>query len=304
MLSGKLSVIMPAYNEAEFIESNVRETVETLSSFGYDFEVIVVDDGSPDFTHLSALRARLHYPNRVRVVRYDDNQGKGNALICGVSYATGRYIAFLDADMDLHPQQLPLFLELLETKNADAVIGSKWHPNSNVGYPALRRLYSRAYYALIWLLFGLPVRDTQTGIKVFRSDVLRRVFPRVLVKRFAFDIEVLANAQRLGYRITEAPVTLEFRRKLGRIKAGDVYRMFLDTLAIFYRMKILRYYDSADSGFRFAEPVGMRELDSANSRRRALATSTWSNEAVKDLTELGDRYGRSSYYCCPASVTR
>ena len=243
MLDGKLSVVMPAYNEAEFIQQNVTETVRTLSEIGYDFEVIVVDDGSPDDTHLSAVRARLAHPEHVRVVRYDRNAGKGNALICGSSYATGKYIAFLDADMDLHPEQLPVLFEILESKNADIVVGSKHHPLSRVTYPALRRVYSLTYYALIRVLFGLPLRDTQTGLKVFRADALRAVLPLLLAKRFAFDIELLANAHRRGFKIVDAPVTLNFRRTLGRIKLKDVFIVLLDTLAIFYRMRILKYYD-------------------------------------------------------------
>ncbi len=237
---------MPAFNEAQFIEHNVKETVKVLTTFEYDFEVIVIDDGSYDDTHLAALKARMTHPEKVRVVRYDRNKGKGNALICGTSYATGDYVVFLDADMDLHPEQLPTFFEILEAQNADVVVGSKFHPLSNVDYPPIRRIYSALYYAMVRLLFGLPIRDTQTGIKVFKTEVLRRVFPRVLVKRFAFDIEMLANAHRLGYKICEAPVTLRFRRIFGRVLMADVRNVFLDTIAIFYRMKIIRYYDRVE----------------------------------------------------------
>jgi glycosyltransferase involved in cell wall biosynthesis len=243
MFSGKISVIMPAYNEAQYIESNVKETVRTLHDFGYQFEVIVVDDGSPDNTHLHALRARSLHPDHVRVVRYDRNRGKGNALICGVSYALGEYVVFLDADMDLHPEQLPLLLEIMSDSGADAVIGSKHHPLSSVTYPPLRRVYSLGYYALVKLLFGLPLRDTQTGLKVFRSRALYDVIPRLLAKRYAFDIELLANIHRRGYRVVDAPVTLNFQRTLGRIRIGDVLSVLKDTCAIFYRMRILKYYD-------------------------------------------------------------
>jgi hypothetical protein len=97
------------------------------------------------------------------------------------------------------------------------------------------------------LLFGLPLRDTQTGLKVFRREVLQRVFPRILAKRFAFDIEVLANAHRLGFKLVDAPVTLEFKRGLGRIRWKDIRATGLDTLAIFYRMYILHYYDRFES---------------------------------------------------------
>jgi len=242
-MTRKISVVMPAYNEAENIVSNLRQTVETLGRSGYDFEVILVDDGSPDQTYLQAAKLLALHPELVRVVHYDHNQGKGNALMCGTWFARGDYVAFLDADMDLHPQQLPVLLEMLETRKADVVIGSKLHPNSSVNYPLKRRLYSFVYYLIVRTLFGLPLKDTQTGLKVFKREVLQRVFPRILVKRFAFDIEVLANAHRLGYKIVDAPVTLHFTRAFGRLHLHDVRDVMMDTLAIFYRMHILQYYD-------------------------------------------------------------
>ena len=259
MLNGSISVIMPAYNEATHIVDNLREVVDALAG-RCDYEVIVVDDGSPDRTYREALKFAAPDASRVRVVRYDENLGKGNALMCGTWFARGDYIVFLDADMDLHPSQLPLFFAILEKTGADAVIGSKRHRASRVDYPFVRRLYSIAYYSLIRIMFGLPIKDSQTGLKVFRSEVLQRVLPRILVKRFAFDIEVLANAHRLGYRIVDGPVRLEFRRKAGRIRFRDAWNILVDTLAIYYRMYILRYYDRVDypmlDDLRLAESVG------------------------------------------------
>jgi glycosyltransferase involved in cell wall biosynthesis len=244
-----LSILMPAYNEASSIAQNVCETVETMHSLGIDFEIVVIDDGSMDGTHAAASDALRTWPEHVRVVRCSRNEGKGNALICGACYAKGDYVAFLDADMDLHPEQLAGFFTIMEARNADAVIGSKFHPDSKVDYPPVRRLYSFIYYMLVRALFGLPVRDTQTGIKLFKRPVLEMVLPRVLVKRFAFDLELLANVHHFGYRIVEAPVTLNFQRVCSRLRLPAVWNVLLDTLAIFYRMRILRYYDRPE---RFA----------------------------------------------------
>lgn len=266
MIEGKISVVMPAYNEARHIVSNLRETVDTLAAAQYDFEVIVVDDGSPDKTYLEAAKLLSSHPERVRVVHYAENQGKGNALMCGTWFARGQYIVFLDADMDLHPVQLPTLLGVMEAQEADVVIGSKRHPLSHVNYPRHRRLYSAVYYTLIRAMFGLPVKDTQTGLKVFKREVVDRVFPRILVKRFAFDVEVLANAHRLGYKIVDAPVTLTFQRAFGRIKLRDVCAILRDTLAIFYRMHVLHYYDRKEPAWLFdlPRPVAARELERAD----------------------------------------
>jgi glycosyltransferase involved in cell wall biosynthesis len=238
-----LSILMPAYNEARSIAENVCETVDTMRALGIQFEIVVIDDGSLDGTHTAAIEALRAWPDLVRVVRCRRNRGKGNALICGTSYSKGEYVAFLDADMDLHPEQLENFFEVMKAKDADVVIGSKFHPDSKVEYPRLRRIYSFFYFMLVRLLFGLPVRDTQTGIKLFKREVLERVLPRVLVKRFAFDIELLANAHHFGYRVVEAPVEVNFTRVCSRLRLPAVWNVFVDTLAIFYRMRILRYYD-------------------------------------------------------------
>jgi hypothetical protein len=109
---------------------------------------------------------------------------------------------------------------------------------------------------LVRSLFGLPVRDTQTGIKLFKREVLERVLPRVLVKRFAFDLELLANVHHFGYRIVEAPVVVNFNRVCSRLHLPAVWNVFVDTLAIFYRMRILRYYD---------RPERLRAIDRAGS---------------------------------------
>jgi len=238
-----LYILMPAYNEAHSIAENVCETVETMHELGIDFEIVVIDDGSMDGTHTAASNALRAWPDHVRVVRCTQNEGKGNALICGASYAKGDYVAFLDADMDLHPEQLASFFEIMNARDADVVIGSKFHPDSKVDYPPPRRVYSFFYYVLVRTLFGLPVRDTQTGIKLFKRPVLDHVLPRILVKRFAFDLELLANVHHFGYRIAEAPVTLNFQRVCSRLRLAAVWNVFLDTLAIFYRMRILHYYD-------------------------------------------------------------
>jgi glycosyltransferase involved in cell wall biosynthesis len=242
-IEGMVSILMPAFNESENISSNLREVVDTFREFADSFEVILIDDGSGDDTYLHAARVLRDHPEFVRVVRYDKNEGKGNALVAGAAYVKGDYVVFLDADMDLHPNQLPVFFEIMEARNADAVIGSKWHPASDVSYPSLRRVYSLGYFLMVRVLFGLPLRDTQTGLKLFRTALIADVIPRVLSKRFAYDIEILAVAHRRGYRIVDAPVRLEFRRTLGRLKLPAVWRTFLDTLAVFYRMHFLHYYD-------------------------------------------------------------
>ena len=237
---------MPAYNEADHIVANAEETIKTFKEFGCPWELIIMDDGSPDGTYERSLELVKRYPHQVLAKKNPYNLGKGRALKKALHYISGDYVIFLDADLDLHPIQVQTLFDIMRLDNADIVIGSKLHQNSVVDYPAQRRLISYGYYALVKILFNLPCHDTQTGLKLFKTEVLRKVFPRILIKQFAFDLEVLVNAHHLGYKIAEAPIRLTTQRKYGRIGMGSIFATFWDTLAVWYRMYVLKYYDRID----------------------------------------------------------
>lgn len=241
----KISVIIPVYNEESDIYSNLDETATVLKgAFDQNYEIVAVDDGSRDHTYREMEKAARKL-NKVKAVKLDVHQGKGAALRYGFHFATGDLVAFLDADLDLHPGQLVSFYKIMEKTHSDIVIGSKRHPESVFDYPKRRRVLSFFYQLLIFILFGLPVSDTQVGLKLFKYEVLKKVFPKLLIKAFAFDLELLVNAYHLGYQVVEAPITRSFDRETrwGNIRFQDIRNMLIDTLAIFYRMYILKYYD-------------------------------------------------------------
>ncbi|MBE9528643.1 MAG: glycosyltransferase family 2 protein [Proteobacteria bacterium] len=249
LFKGKISVLMPAFNEGHHIYENLRETHKVFSRSKCKFEILLIDDGSSDNTFSEAERA-LHDLGSIVPVRTESNHGKGNALRKGFAHVTGDYVVFLDADLDLHPKQIHDMLRVMRDQQAHVIVGSKHHPDSKLNYPPLRTVFSKVYAIALKVLFNLPLRDTQTGLKVFQYEVLADIFHRVLCKRYAFDVELLANAHHFGYKIVESPVALDYRSevKWGRIKPIDVYHMGIDTLAIFYRMHILKYYDHAAPG--------------------------------------------------------
>lgn len=243
MYKGKLSVLLPAYNEEAVIYNSALLTAEKIAGFMEEYEVLVIDDGSTDNTIKEVRRAEQRNP-AIRLVSYYPNAGKGNALRVGTEAAMGEYIAFCDADMELDPSQLEDYMQLLIKEKADVVIASKLHPDSQVDYPLIRRVCSYAYYLLLRIFFRLNTKDTQTGLKLFRAEKLKPVMKQVLVKRFAFDVEILSIIRSRGGKISSAPVKLNFKRgTFGRIKFGDVINMIIDTAAVFYRLKILHYYD-------------------------------------------------------------
>jgi len=236
----KLSVIMPAYNKGRVILKTIEEIEKVLNQLKLDHEIIVVDDGSTDDTYEQALKASQSIPS-VKVLHYVPNGGKGKALKYGFGFVTGDLVLFMDADMDLHPRQIKTFLEYMRTTGADVVIGSKRHPESKVIYPSQRRFLSKAYQLFVGFFLKLPVSDTQVGMKLFKVDALRKTFPKILVKRWAFDVELLVNIIHHGYKVVEAPIDLNFRR-FSTVNFKTIPNMFLDTCAIFYRLRIQRYY--------------------------------------------------------------
>ena len=239
-----LTVVVPFYNPGPRFAAHLRQVVDALEATGATFEVLAVSDGSTDGS--SALAEGLR-PEVVRVITFDENQGKGAALRAGFDAGHGRWLGFIDGDGDLPAALLARFVELLMREQPDVLMGSKRHPTSQVAYPPLRRLYSWAYQQGNRVLFRLPVRDTQTGVKFVRREVLSDVLPKMLEKRYAFDLELLVVAWHLGYRrFVEAPVTI-VERFTSTISLRAVWHMLIDTLAIYYRLRVLHHYDSRDA---------------------------------------------------------
>lgn len=239
---GKLSIVMPAFRLAAVITENL-ERVCALFRGSVPFEVIIVDDGSSDATAARIRGLAAAHPE-IKPLLLHSNSGKGAALMQGFTHSTGTHVLLLDADLDIPPEQTPVFFKIMRRRNADVVIGSKRHPRSRLDYPWQRRLASIVYYGMARLLVGVPVRDTQTGMKLFRRPALKYAFDRILVKHFAFDLEVLSILHNAGYRIAEAPVEIQFGDKIGCLNWSTVRKIIKDTLAIFYRLRILRYYQS------------------------------------------------------------
>ncbi len=236
-----ISVILPAYNKEKEIKEVLNETAKALDEITSSWEIIVVDDGSKDSTFVIAKRFERN-DRRIKVLSYGRNMGKGFALKYGFERSRGDLIVFMDADLDLHPRQIKRFIEIMKESKADVVVGSKRHPESKVYYPFKRRILSDIYFLIVKILFNLNVKDTQVGLKLFRRKVLEEVIPRILVKRYAFDVEVLANVIRKRYKVVEAPIELNFRFS-SSINWKEIFKIFVDTLAIAYRMYVRRYYD-------------------------------------------------------------
>ena len=245
----KLSLIVPVYKSENFIKNNLEEMKKSLSRFISNFEIIAVIDGMVDNSFHEVSKV-----DGIKVVSYLDNMGKGHAIKHGFEHATGDVVTFIDADMDLHPDQLVNFFPYLAT--ADMVIGSKRHPFSKLHYPFIRKVMSKGYQMFSWLMLGVNLKDTQSGLKIIKKEVLDVIMPLIVVKRYAFDLELCFLAHKHGFRIVEAPLMIDFKNNGSGVGLKAVYGMFIDTLAIRYRYSILRHYQKYYHKIRFRRGDG------------------------------------------------
>lgn len=244
----EVSVIVPVYNEGYKISDSLSLLVKEIEKSFSAFQIIVISDGSTDETNAQVEKFCKDNPGlKIEFYPSQENMGKGRSIRLGFEKASGDYIFFIDGGMELHPKELRIFFGLLALYEADIVVGSKRHPQSQVFYPFYRRALSRLYQALLAYLFDLRVTDTQVGMKLFRRDVVLAIKPHLQIDRYGFDLEALALASAYGYKnILEAPITLDYFIK-DRPVAIDLWHVFkvgisltVDTLKLYRRIRILK----------------------------------------------------------------
>ena len=233
MMLTPISIIIPAFEEEKSIQKAIERIEKVLEPRFVNYEIIVVADGCTDNT---VKNAEEILSKNLKVVSYEQNQGKGYALQVGFSGASGELIVFCDGDLDINPLGIVAMVEMLTTRNADVVVGSKVHPNSIVRYPPIRRALSEIFGMIVGALFNLPVKDTQTGLKVFKRKCLENNLEKVRVKGFAFDLELLARINTTGI-IVEGPVEIDYQFD-SRVGFVQTLRMLMDVFDIWFRIRL------------------------------------------------------------------
>jgi len=244
-----LSLIVPVYRQEKTIVKNLLAIKKTLDTIRYDYEIIAIVDGKIDTSFEKIKKAKI---SKIKCLFYQKNRGKSYAIRLGMHKAKGDYIMFMDAGNEIDTSGISMLLEHMEWYNADIIVGSKSHPASQVNYSLSRKMLSYGYYWFVKILFGIAVRDTQAGIKIYRKNVIEKVLPRLVEKKFAGDLEILVVASSLGFkRIYEAPIKLNYT--LGSVTSAatldSIRGIFTDTLAIFYRTFIIKYYTASHQQF-------------------------------------------------------
>ncbi len=226
----RLTVVVPAYGEADRIANTVARLGDDLADVAADggLEVVVVDDGSDDGTADAALAVGAD-----QVIVQPENRGKGAAVRAGVLAARGRTVAMLDADLSYAPDQVRRVLAAVE-EGWDVAIGDRGHPDSRtlVAARSVRALGSRAINRLTYAVLLGSYRDTQCGLKGFRSDVGRFVFAQARVDGFAFDIEVLHLVERHQLSLVEVPVEVANSGRSTVRAAREAFRLVTDLFRI------------------------------------------------------------------------
>jgi len=233
-----VSVILSAYNEGDVIETAVDEVNNVMIKTSWNYEIIVVDDGSLDDTRQKALTyMKERDRGNLKIVGYKENMGKGNAIKTGFAHARGDFIVVIDSDLDVDPGIIPRYVEALKVN--DIAVGSKWHRQSHTKITLKRKILSFGFNILSRLLTGIKLRDTQTGLKAFRRQVLERMMPKFIVKRYAFDLELIGACNHAGYRIIDLPVDAHIESMVG---FKDIVKMASDMVKVAYRLRVLKCY--------------------------------------------------------------
>ncbi|MHB1610226.1 MAG: polyprenol monophosphomannose synthase [Sulfobacillus sp.] len=207
-------VVIPTYNEL----GNLSPLVESILSQGNMFDVMVIDDGSPDGTGILADHLKESYPGRVEVIHRQGKLGLATAYLAGFRYGLvkGYDLLFeMDADFSHNPQYLPQFVATMASEGADVVLGSRYMPGGGVTrWPWYRQVISRGGSLYAGVMLGISVRDVTGGFKCFSRKVLETIdLESIQSSGYGFQIEMTYRAIKAGFRVVEMPIVFEERRE-------------------------------------------------------------------------------------------
>ncbi|MBO5021525.1 MAG: glycosyltransferase [Clostridia bacterium] len=232
-----ISLVLPAYNEEKRISKSLDALVSYMeSSFGEgEYEILVVDDGSQDNTR--KIVSQREDKNLV-LFSYEQNRGKGGAVKYGVEQAKGDIIVFTDADLAYPPESIGMAKELIEKENYDVILGSREVADIGHKYPWYRTIMSRIFSFVVDAILDLNVPDTQCGFKAFKKDAAKKIFEKVTLNGWGFDVELIFLAKKYKKSIGRMSV------KLFHENSGSKIRILHDAVSMLREVKAIKKNDS------------------------------------------------------------
>jgi dolichyl-phosphate beta-glucosyltransferase len=228
-----LSLVIPVYNEGKTIRNNLKIVQDYLKQQSFDYEIIVCNDGSLDNTAEEVTKSGVD----LVFLNNQKNRGKGFVVKQGILKAEGEYVIFIDADLATPITELPKLLEPLKNNRADIVVGSRSIGKEDVERSLLRAFLGLGFRKLKSLILGIEIFDSQCGFKGFKKEVAQEVFSKQTIDGWSFDVEILAIASKLKYKILEVPVKWSEQRNSKLKLFSDVPKMFFELLKIKWRTR-------------------------------------------------------------------
>jgi len=242
-----LTVVVPCYNEERRLGATLDRIGGYLDAHAIEAEILVVDDGSSDGTHSLAsdfLRGR-----RGRVLRNEENRGKGYTVRRGILEAAGRWVLMTDADLSTPIEEYEKLAEAVRARDLDVAIGSRGLPDSRIEIRQnlIRQSMGKTFNRIIRLTTGLPYRDTQCGFKLLDRKRTVPLFEKMVVDRFAFDVELLYLCHRYGLAVAEVPVVWRNSPESTVSVFWDPLNMLGDIVRIRWRFRRGHYHPETES---------------------------------------------------------
>ncbi len=235
--SVEVSVVFPAYNEADALKGAVEKVAEALNEIARSYEIIIAEDGSTDGTaQLAAALAEKHL--YVKHIHGEKRLGRGTALKNAFKQSSGEILVYMDLDLATDLKHLKTLVGALEFEGYDFATGSRMLPQSNVERSSTRNIVSKTYNFMVRALLGSKVKDHQCGFKAFRREPLMKLLDEVGAGHWFWDTEILVRAQHRGYNIKEIPVSWRGGRETKVRLLKDSWNMFWQAFSLWWHLKM------------------------------------------------------------------